>query len=277
MTAETEHSIAANGLQIYYRESGHGQPLVLLHGGTATSGSWSAHLPTFAERFRVLAPDSRGHGKTDNPTGQLSYQLMAHDVAAFIEALGLEKPLVLGYSDGGQIALELGISYPELTAGLVVGAASYKFGPTYFQGLKSWGFDSAADVNGDTLQRTNPDYLNYLQSEHARPDDPDHWQTLLQQIGQLWFSVTDYSEEQLHSIRTPTLLYLGDRDELNDIDQQVEMYHHIAEAELAIVPHADHFSAGEDMSNPPVLRFLERHTQVGTTTTPDSATTSESK
>jgi pimeloyl-ACP methyl ester carboxylesterase len=279
MSAETERSIAANGLQIHYRESGRGQPLVLLHGGTATSGSWSPHVPTFAERFRVLAPDSRGHGKTDNPLGQLTYALMAQDVAGFVEALALEKPLVLGYSDGGQIALELAIRYPHLAAGLVIGGASFKFGHTYFQGLKSWGFGSAADVNGDTLQRTNPDYLSYLKREHARPDHPDHWQTLLEQIGDLWFSVTDYTEEQLRGIRTPTMLFLGDRDELNDINQQVEMYHHIGDAELAVVPHADHFSAVDDMSNPMVLRFLERHPQVSPTTTPiapASATTGES-
>ena len=108
-------SIRANGLEIHYRELGQGPPLVLLHGGTLTSGSWASHLPIFAERFRVLAPDSRGHGKTRNPAGHLSYRQMADDIAAFIEALGLEKPMVLGYSDGGQVALELGLHYPELT------------------------------------------------------------------------------------------------------------------------------------------------------------------
>jgi pimeloyl-ACP methyl ester carboxylesterase len=258
--AETEHSIAANGLQIHYRESGHGQPLLLLHGGTATSGSWSSQLPIFAEHFRVLAPDSRGHGKTDNPSGQLSYGLMAQDVAAFIEALGLEKPLVLGYSDGGQIALELGMNYPDVAEALVVGGVSFRFGHTYYEGLRSWGFESAADVNGDTLQRVNPDWLQYLKMEHVRSDDPNHWQSLLEQISRMWFSPQTYTEEQVSAISAPTLIFLGDRDELNDVDQNVEMYRLIPDAELAIVPNANHFTAADEMSNRVVLQFLQRHT-----------------
>jgi hypothetical protein len=73
--------------------------LLLVHGGTATSQSWASHLPAFAEHFRVFAPDSRGHGRTDNPTGELGYRVMADDVAALVDALGLRRPLVLGYSD----------------------------------------------------------------------------------------------------------------------------------------------------------------------------------
>ncbi len=62
--------IEANGLRVYYEAYGEGEPLLLLHGGTATSRSWASHLPAFAERFRVFAPDSRGHGRTDNPDGE---------------------------------------------------------------------------------------------------------------------------------------------------------------------------------------------------------------
>jgi pimeloyl-ACP methyl ester carboxylesterase len=106
--------IEANGLTIYYEVCGEGEPLLLIHGGTATCSSWASHLPAFTQHFRVFAPDSRGHGRTDNPAGELAYRPMADDVAALIEALGLQRPLVLGYSDGGQIALELGMRYPEL-------------------------------------------------------------------------------------------------------------------------------------------------------------------
>src|SRR5918998_344841 len=102
--------IEANGLRVYYEVYGEGEPLLLIHGGTATSRSWASHLPAFTEHFQVFAPDSRGHGRTDNPTGELSYRVMADDVAA----LGLQRPLVLGYSDGGRIALELGMRYPGL-------------------------------------------------------------------------------------------------------------------------------------------------------------------
>jgi len=76
---------------MFYREAGEGPALVLLHGGTRTSSDWLDELPALARHFHVLAPDSRGHGRTDNPHGTLSYSMMADDVASFILALGLES------------------------------------------------------------------------------------------------------------------------------------------------------------------------------------------
>ena len=102
-----------NGLRIHYEDHGAGAPVVLLHGGLVTGHlMWSNHVPALARNHRVLVPDSRGHGRTDNPEGRLAYDLMADDCAAFIEALGLDRPAVVGYSDGAQTALELGIRHP---------------------------------------------------------------------------------------------------------------------------------------------------------------------
>ena len=97
--SSAETYVEANGLRVYFEIYGEGEPLLLIHGGTCRS--WASHLPAFAEHFRVFTPDSRGHGSTDNPAGELGYRMMAADVAALIKALGLRRPLVLGYSDGG--------------------------------------------------------------------------------------------------------------------------------------------------------------------------------
>ena len=93
--------IEPNGLKVYYEVYGEGEPLLLIHGGTVTSRSWASHLPAVTGHFRVFTPDSRGHGRTNKPMGELDYRVMADDVAALIGALGLQRPLVLGYSDGG--------------------------------------------------------------------------------------------------------------------------------------------------------------------------------
>ena len=122
------HHVQANGLEIYYEEYGGGEPLLLLHGGTLSSRSWQAHAPAFAQHFRVIAPDSRGHGRTRNPTDELSYRLMADDLAAFVQALGLNKPLLCGFSDGAQIAMEFGMHYPDLAKALVAGADTIMVG-----------------------------------------------------------------------------------------------------------------------------------------------------
>src|SRR5689334_4483044 len=95
------HYIQANDLNIYYEEHGQGKPLLLIHGGTLTAESWQPYLAAFAEHYRVITPDSRGHGRTTNPVGTMSYRLLADDMAAFVQALNLSKPFIFGYSDGG--------------------------------------------------------------------------------------------------------------------------------------------------------------------------------
>lgn len=245
------HSVKANGLTMYYQEIGTGEPLILLHGGTATSDSWQGHYPLFAEHFRVIMPDWRGHGKTDNPTGEFSYALIADDLAAFIQALGLSKPLICGYSDGGQIILDFGMRYPELAGALGIGGAGYKFADRYFETLKSYGFEAPGDV------RLDPEWAEGLKKDHARADDPDYWQTLVNQISYMWWRPLEYTDADLQKITAPTQVLLGDRDSF-DVEQAVEMYRLIPNAELAIIPHADHGGAIGEIYGKIVLDFLLR-------------------
>ena len=109
------------------RHTGGGPPLILLHGGTATSSMWQPQDTGSRAALQGHYADGRGHGRTDNPTGELSYRLLADDVAGFIQDLGLIKPLICGYSDGGRFCLEIGMRYPGLATALVVGAAWYRF------------------------------------------------------------------------------------------------------------------------------------------------------
>jgi pimeloyl-ACP methyl ester carboxylesterase len=260
-TADSQRGryVQANGLNIYYEEYGQGDPLILLHGGTATLQSWHEHIPVFAEHFQVIALDSRGHGKTDNPAGKLSYSCMADDVAAFIEALDLTKPLVFGYSDGGQIALELGMRYPDLTSALVLGGTCYRFPEQYFEALRGFGIDRSGQTTVERMQTEAPDWVEALKAEHERPADPDYWKTLMTQISELWWNVQDYAVDDLQRISAPTLVLQGDRDEGVDVEQAVEMYRGIPNAELAVLPNARHGDLGE-ISNRLVIDFLKRHT-----------------
>jgi pimeloyl-ACP methyl ester carboxylesterase len=96
---------------------------ILIHGGLVSGSQWEPIVPELADRFRVITPDIRGHGRSTNPTGELSYTRVADDVAALISALGLQRLVVGGWSDGGQVTLELGARHPEAAAALIVGAA----------------------------------------------------------------------------------------------------------------------------------------------------------
>lgn len=266
MTSENAASVQqgqyvqVNGLNMYFEECGSGKPLILLHGGTVTSSMWQPYIPLFAKHFRVFAPDSRGHGRTNNPTGTFSYRSMADDVAAFIAALSLTEPLVCGYSDGGQIALEIGMCYPNLTAALVVGAAWYKFSETYVNALRAFGFEGSGVVNTEHMQRVHSDWVEVLKTEHVRDDEPNYWQTLLNQLSTMWWTPLDYAVEDFQKIMEPVLIFMGDRDGMIPVEQAVEMFHLILNAELAVLPNATHASAITDLSMNIVLDFLLRHT-----------------
>jgi pimeloyl-ACP methyl ester carboxylesterase len=253
----------ANGLNMYYQEYGSGRPLILIHGGTVTSNMWQPFLPSFVPHFRVITPDSRGHGKTNNPNDeQLSYRLMADDIAAFIRALNLNKPLIFGYSDGGPIALELGMRHPGLTGALVVGAAWYKFSEIYINGLKAFGLEKSGIVNIEKIERDHSETIPSLEAEHARADAPDYWKTLLMQYSVMWWEPLNYTADDFRKITEPTLVVVGDRDELIELQQAVDMYRLIPNAELAVLLNGTHTSFNPKLFTDTVLDFLLRHSVV---------------
>jgi len=252
---------SANGVNIYYGVYGAGQPLLLLHGGTLTSHMWQPFIPQFAQHFQVIALDSRGHGKTDNRSGKMSYRAMADDVAAFIQALHLTKPLVCGYSDGGQIGLELGMNYSGLTRAIVNAGVFFRFTPLYFDFLKEFGIDEKGQVDFEYLQHDKPGVIGFWQSEHAHPNDPNRWKTMLQQAAVLWTTPLDYTATEFQRITDPTMVIMGDRDGISPIEESVEMYRMIPNAELAVLPNATHETMlSTDGSFVPItLAFLLRH------------------
>ena len=113
----------ANGIDVFYERSGAGRPFLLLHGNGEDHTIFDGLASVLAERYSVFAPDTRCHGRTTK-TATISYGEMADDVAAFITALGLEKPIVLGFSDGGITGLLLAIRCPALPGALIACGAN---------------------------------------------------------------------------------------------------------------------------------------------------------
>jgi pimeloyl-ACP methyl ester carboxylesterase len=239
-SSQSRNSTTVNGIEISYLDQGDGDPLVLLHGGTGTATAhWEPYFPLFSEEFRVIAPDLRGHGRTNNPEMKWSYRMMADDLAALIRDLGLQKPAICGWSDGAQIALELAIRYPGLTNGYLVGGVMVDFSEAYLKMLKDWGFEGPGEVNIPRLQEVTPDYVEYIKSLHS-PQGTDYWKELLTGISKMWHTPLDYTNEDLLKISEPMLIVTGDRDQFIPIEDTVSMYRRIPNAELAVVPNADH-------------------------------------
>ena len=127
-TAESQEAgkrVSVNGMQMYYEVSGQGVPIVVLHGAYMDIPTMGRIIPKLAETHRVYALEFQGHGRTTDIDRPITYPNLADDVAAFMDAVGLEKADIFGYSMGGQAALQLAIRHPVRVNRLVAASVSY--------------------------------------------------------------------------------------------------------------------------------------------------------
>src|SRR5688500_11758534 len=122
--------VQVNGMQMYYEVSGAGDPLVVLHGAYMNIPSMGAIIPKLAETHKVYALELQGHGRTTDIDRPITYPNLADDVAAFMDAVGLEKADVFGYSMGSIAGLQLAIRHPQKVSKLVAASVAYD--------LKGW-------------------------------------------------------------------------------------------------------------------------------------------
>lgn len=257
-------SVEVNGATLYYEEQGEGAPLILIHGGLSSSVQWGSVVPGLADGFRVITPDSRGHGRSTNPAGELSYALIADDIAALIAALGLERPAVGGWSDGGQVTLELGARHPGAARAAIVGAAYPDFDAG---GLRDahralLGADEAGVPDAAHLDAQLGEFAEQIKALH--PGGAEQWRTLVRQTAPMWLDYEGLRPGELQAIQTPLLVLAGDRDELIPLDLSISLYRALADAELAICPSLSH--DGPTPERAPVLAslirdFAQRHAQ----------------
>jgi pimeloyl-ACP methyl ester carboxylesterase len=257
------NTIVLNGAALYYEERGHGPPLVLVHGGLMSSTQWEPVACALADEFLVITPDSRGHGRSTNPGGGLSYRGIAEDLAALIAALGLHRPMVGGWSDGGQISLELGARHPDTAGALIVGAAYPDFSAA---GLRDahralLGADDAGIPDAKQLDAALGEFAEPIKSLHK--GGPEQWNALVRHTAQMWLDYTGMGPDELNAIRAPTLVLAGDRDELFPLDLSISLYRGLFDAELAVCPNVDHTGPTPERARlwATVIRdFARRHT-----------------
>jgi pimeloyl-ACP methyl ester carboxylesterase len=126
------------GVQVYYEEAGAGIPVLLSHGYSATSKMWQGQLDALADEYRLIAWDLRGHGQTDSPAEARAYSEAAtvDDMAAVLDAVGVERAVIAGLSLGGYMSLAFNVKYPERVLALML----FDTGPGYKnpQGRDGW-------------------------------------------------------------------------------------------------------------------------------------------
>jgi len=272
--------VSANGIEIHYLEQGEGEPLVLLHGGMVSTNpiwtgvpiAYASHMDTLAEHFRVIAPDTRGGGKTRHTGGPISFDLLADDVAALIDALGLERPPIAGFSEGAITATILGIRHPDTVRAIINDAGFDAFDPEA-TGLVA----VMRQILGGRPDATEPDpdaaARGFEASEQMRPmfellkrDQDDgqgegHWREYLRLSWDRCTQPPGYTYTDLAKITVPTLILVGDRDEFCTVEQAVTAYRQLPGGELAILPGHGHYIPPTAIET--TIEFCERQLATG--------------
>ena len=198
------HYAEVNGINLYYEIHGAGRPLVLLHGGLGSGEMFGPVMPQLSARHQVIAPDLQGHGRTADIDRPLDIRLMADDIAALIDHLGLDKPDVVGYSLGGGVAFQVAVRHPDKVRRLVMVSANVRRDaiPAVMLEQQSQVSGAAVDFLKDT-----PMYQTY-QRVAPRPED---FPRLLDKIGESMSKDFDFSED-VAKLTVPTLIVAADAD-----------------------------------------------------------------
>jgi pimeloyl-ACP methyl ester carboxylesterase len=193
-----------NGIRLYYERDGSGRPMILLHGGLGSGEMFGPILPLLADHHEVIAVDLQGHGRTADIDRPIDHRLMADDIAALIDHLGLDKPDVVGYSLGGGVAFFTALKYPEKVAKLVMISANIRRDAIPAEMLAQQGQVGAAAAE---FMKDTPMYQNYVRVA-PRPED---FGQLLDKIGQSMAQDFDYSAE-MRALKVPTMIVAADAD-----------------------------------------------------------------
>jgi len=205
---------------MYCEVYGNGQPLLMIHGNGGSINSFKSNIAFFAKKYKVIALDSRAQGKTIDNNDSLSFEMMADDEAAFLDALHIDSAFVLGWSDGGINALLLAMRHPEK----VIKLAS--------TGANLW--PDSTGINPGYWRKELNQFLSTNPAKFKTQKEKNDWKLFL-----LDWLQPNISLKSLKSIKCPSLIIGGDHD-LIPVEHTVQIYKNIPNAYLWILPNSGH-------------------------------------
>lgn len=223
--AKAGHYYHINGIRLYCEQYGTGEPLVLLHGNGGSMAGFYKNIPYLATKFHVIAVDSRAQGKSADAGDSLSFEMIADDVSVLLDTLRIPSAYVLGWSDGGIVALVIAMRHPAKVRKLAATGANIFVDATVFK---------TGDY-GEMMQG----YNQYKDSISSTPAARNEWKVAVLDVFQ-----PAYSFDDLKTIACPSLIIAGDRDVIS-LQHTVGIFQHIDGAQLWIIPNSGHATLQE--------------------------------
>jgi pimeloyl-ACP methyl ester carboxylesterase len=231
--ADRAATTPVNGVQLWYAVfgTGHGSPVILLHGGLANANYWGNQVPVLARDHQVIVLDTRGHGRSGRNAQPLGYNLMATDVVALMDELNLPKAAVIGWSDGGITGLELAMHHPDRIS-------------------RVFAFAANSDPSGVKDVHDSPVFTAFIAragKEYARLNPtPGGFKAFDGDIEKMWASQPHFSAKDLQAITVPVWIADGDHDEAIKRSDTDFLAEHIPAAREIILPGVSHFAFLQD-------------------------------
>ncbi|HEX5503741.1 MAG TPA: alpha/beta hydrolase [Thermomicrobiales bacterium] len=245
--ATAEGYVEHDGARIRYATSGRGAPVLLLHGGLGHGGNWGYQVPALlAAGYRPILIDTRGHGRSTRDARPFVYELLAADALAVLDALGVGRAALVGWSDGACIALILAMQAPARVAGV------------FFFGC-NMDPSGTKELTGD-----NP-LLDRCFARHAADyarlsPTPADFEDFVAAVGRMMETEPNYTARELAQVRVPVAIVQSEGDEFIKREHAEYLARTIPGAELVILPGVTHFAPLQrpDQFNATVLAFLHR-------------------
>jgi len=223
------HFAELNGIKMYYEIYGSGEPLLLIHGNGQSIVDMQFQIAYFAQDYKVIVADNRGHGKSGLGTDHLTYVQMVEDYNDLLDQLGVSGANVIGWSDGGILALLLAIEHPDKVGKMAIMGANLRPDQT---AIEAW-------VPG-LLQPVSDTVDEMIASEDTSEDWQHH-----RQIFDLLLTQPDIPVESLQGIQAPVLVIAGDKDIIR-VTHTLEIFDNLPRAHLAILPGQTHWAPVTD-------------------------------
>ncbi len=255
-----------NGVSLNYDEWGAGHPLLLLMGFGDGLHAWANQIPAFSEKFRTIAVDHRGSGESEAPPDGYSIPQFSDDAIGLLDALGVERTHVLGYSMGGRVGQDMAARYPDRVSALILAASAAKPNPLNVYSLRAsaWLYETcgpeAAAAFGPLISFTHDYFKDRLEALSDALGEPVHEPMPIHAYrGHVEAIENHDTTPMLHRIAAPTLVLVGDGEWLNPMSDQQAMLDGIPNATLRVLQNGGHGFLWEipDAFNEAAIEFLE--------------------
>jgi 3-oxoadipate enol-lactonase len=263
--------VNANGITLNYDQQGSGEPLILIPYLSADNACHAFQVADYAKHFTCISVDLRGAGESDKPDGPYTTELYADDIAAFMQAIGIQRAHFTGLSLGAAIGMWLAAKYPDRVKTLSLHAAWHKTDAYIRTVVEGWkvmakALDSIPDlvINGmfpwcftPNLYATKYDYIQSL-SDFVRSRPP---MSVANYIKQADAAIAHDASSQLTNITAPTQISFGRHDQITSLRFAEPLTGAIKNSELVVFENASHAPIYECVEefNQKTLAFLQRH------------------